>query len=425
MDVLGVGFLVLLGLVVAAAVVRSRSRVRPQPPQEPSAAEHEVPTFRVVALGVRGSGKTLLLASMYHQLQTPSGRSYFLSAPYDQVVLLNQWYSDASDTSKAWPSGTAVGGMRDFNFTVLARMSSGAPQAVMRLNYLEYAGGLLTDVQAPGSTAQADLLGRIESAHALIGIIDGYRLRQLLDGRAEGQARLQQSLTSMINLMLLTPKPVTFVITKWDLLRDIEVDEDARLRRVRKLLMFNQGFHDLVREHNTRRVVRLVPVSALGPDFAELDDAGMVAKRPDGEVHPTNVDVPLSAVVPDVFEQVELSMDRAELRAAFDRIRRQTRIGPAASLVELGSFVAGTAMRSLGALGMSAAFVGDAASELFRSRIDDRGEDRRARLERELSEAEQRLDEFRLARRKVLRELQHRIHVLEGRLPSSRLSSED
>jgi hypothetical protein len=383
-----------------------------------------VPTFEVVALGPRGSGKTLLLASMYHQMQTLSGRSYFLTAPYDQVVLLNQWFTEVADTSRDWPSGTAVGETRDFIFTVRTRTPSGTPHTVMRLGYLEYAGGLLTDAQAPGSTGQRDLLARIESANALLGIIDGYRVRQCLDGFAEGQMRLQQSLTAMISLMMLASSPVTFVITKWDLLQDIDVDEDARLRRVRKFLMSNRGFRDLVEAHSARRVVRLVPVSAVGPDFAELDAEGMIAKLPYGQIHPTNVDVPIAAVVPDLFEQVERSLDRAKLQAALERVRRQADLSPGAALAQLGGYVAKMAARALGPLGPHAAFLGDAAAELF-AVAGENADDRRQRLDRELREADRTVEEFQLARRRVIRDFQSRVDVLEGRLPSSRLSSED
>jgi hypothetical protein len=416
--VLVVAVAVLLG---TAGLVRWRRRREPAPVAPDG--DEGVPTFHVVALGPRGSGKTLLLASMYHQMQTQSGRSYFLTAPYEQVVLLNQWFTDVADTSKDWPSGTAVGETRDFLFTVRTRGPSGTPYTVMRLGYLEYAGGLLTDVQAPGATGQEDLLRRIDSAHALIGIIDGYRIRQSIDGHYEGQMRLQQGLTAMISLMMLASSPVTFVITKWDLLHDIDVDEEARLRRVRKFLMSNQGFYDLVQAHSARRVVRLVPVSAVGPDFAELDAHGLVAKLPDGQLRPTNVDVPLSAVVPDVFEQVERSMDRAKLQAALQRVGRNARPGPAAALAELGSFVAKTAGKVFGAFGPHAAFLGDAAAALFGS-VDDAVRDRQARLDRELSEVDRTLAEFQMARRRVLREFQSRVDVLEGRLPSSRLSSE-
>jgi hypothetical protein len=292
----------------------------------------------------------------------------------------------------------------------------------MQLGYLEYAGGLLTDAQAPGATAQQDLLDRIESAHALLGIIDGYRIRQCLDGHPEGIMRLQQSLTAMISLMMLASSPVTFVITKWDLLRDIDVDDDARLRRVRKFLMSNQGFNDLVEAHSAHRVVRLIPVSAVGPDFAELDPSGLVAKLPDGQMRPANVDVPLSAVVPDVFEQVERAMDRAKLQAALQQVSRQSRVGPAAALAELGAYVADTASKVLGPLGAHMSFLGDAAVELLGPGASS--DERQRKLDRRLSEVDAQLEEFQIARRKVLRDFQSRVDVLEGRLPSSRLSGE-
>jgi hypothetical protein len=418
--------IVLIGLaaiVLGAVLKRMRSHRRDAAPTGPPAAV--LPTFRVVALGSRGSGKTLLLASMYHQMQVPAGRSYFVTAPFDQVVLLNQWFTEVADTSRAWPAGTTVGETREFVFTVRSRAASGTVHDVMHLNYLEYAGGLLTDAQAPGSTGQADLVARIDSAHALLGIIDGYRVKQCLDGHHEGQMRLQQSLTSMINLMLLASCPISFLITKWDVLQDIDVDENARLQRVRKFLMSNQGFNDLVRAHSHHRVVRLIPVSAVGPDFAEVDDGGRIAKLPDGAMRPTNVDVPFAAVVPDVFEQVERRLDKAELQTALDRIRRQTRGGPLTALAELGTFVAQSAGKVFGPLsGPAAGFLGDAAVELLGATTDP-GAERRRRADRQISEAARTIEELHLVRRRVLRDFQSRVDVLEGRLPSSRLSGED
>jgi hypothetical protein len=417
-------------------LLRSRSKTRhgPDGGAEVSASSvvapgpdggEEIPAFSVVALGPRGSGKTLLLTSMYHEMHTFSGRSYYLIAPFDQVLLLNQWYTEVADTGRDWPSGSAVADTRTFSFTVQTRTASGKDLPVLALEYLEYAGGLLTDPQAPGSTAQSDLVARIESAQALIGIIDGHRIRQLLDGNPEGKVRLQQTMTAMINLVMRVEKPITFVITKWDLLRDIDADENARLLTVRKALMFNQGFRDLVQTHSARRVVRLVPVSAVGPVFAELDPNGVISKLPDGEMYPTNVDVPLAAVVPDVFEQVERSITQKEIQAAMERARRRTQLGPAAALVELGSFVARAAGRMLVGFGPQSAFLGDAAAALLGSRDGDDAIDRRLKIDRHLTEAQRELEEFHLARRRVLREFQSRVDVLEGRLPSSRLSGED
>jgi hypothetical protein len=416
-----VAVLVVAAALTVAALVRPRNR---PDPAASAALERGVPTFRVVALGARGAGKTLLLASMYHQMQTPSGRSYFLTAPYDQVILLNQWFTEVADTSKDWPSGTSVADTREFTFAVRTRAPSGALHSVLHLSYLDYAGGLLTDRQAPGATLQTELLDRIGTADALLGIIDGYRVRQCLDGHPEGRMRLQQTLTAMISLMMLAASPITFVLTKWDLLGDIDADEDGRLQIVRKLLMSNPGFRDLVEAHSAHRVVRLVPVSAVGPEFAEIDAHGQVTKLRDGHMYPTNVDAPLCAVVPDVFEQVERAMDRERLRAALADIRGQSRLSPAAALAQLGTYVLGTAGKALGAFGPSAAgFVGEAVTTLFG--VDDEGDvHRQLRVERRVDEADRALDEFHVARRKVLREFQSRVDVLEGRLPSSRLSGE-
>jgi hypothetical protein len=295
---------------------------------------------------------------------------------------------------------------------------------VLKLGYLEYAGGVLTEPRPPGEGFQEELLDRIRSADALFGIIDGFHLRQWIDGLPRGRNRLQHSLTTMVTLMLSEPRPITFVITKWDLLRDIDADEDGRLRMVRKLLMTNPDFRELVKVHSAHRVVRLIPVSAVGPAFAGLNSDGYVEKLPDGEMRPTNVDAPLSAVVPDIFEQVERRVDQDRLNALIDDVRRQTAGGPGVALAELGSYVARAAGLAAGALSpLYSVFVGEAVMELNKSH-DRRQAARQNLTERLLSEAERELEEFRSARRRVMRELRSRVDVLEGRLPSSRLSDE-
>jgi hypothetical protein len=411
-----------IAVLVSALIVRfvarlSRRRSRP-------AADPGVPTFRVVALGPRGAGKTMLLASMYEQLQTGGPRSYFLSAPYEEVMLLNGWYNDVSDPQRDWPSGTSVGDTRNFTFTVQTRVPSGTVHPVMNISYLEYAGGLLTDIQVEGSTAQRDLIEQVKEAHALIILLDGSRIRLAIDGRAEGLAGLHHSLTAMVGLTFMASCPVTFVITKWDLLRDIDDDENSRLQTVRKYLMSNQRFRDLATAFGSRRVVRLIPVSAVGYDFAEIGPDGSVTKLPEGQIHPTNVDVPLAAVVPDLFEQIHHDLEASQLSAALDRVRKRARLGPGAALAELGSFVALSAGRALSAVAPYAAFVGDASLELLGLANQGKGE-RIKHINEQVDSARREIDEVRSARRRVLRDFQSRVDVLEGRLPSSRLSRED
>jgi hypothetical protein len=420
--------LIVVGLVVSAAFqfFRNRRRVAARSADVAGAKAQEaaIPPFRVVALGPRGSGKTLLLASMYHEMRLPAGRGYFLTAPHHEMVQLSGWYNQVADVDRDWPEGTIAGDTREFHFDVRTRAPSGTVHTVMTLGYLEYAGGVLTEPRPPGEGYQEELLNRIESADALFGIIDGAHLRQWVNGDPRGRNRLQHSLTTMVELMISQPRPVTFVITKWDLLSDLDADEDGRLRMVRKVLMNNADFRELVKVHSAHRIVRLIPVSAVGPDFAGIDDEGRIAKLAGGEVHPTNVDAPLSAVVPDVFEQLEHSVDQERLSALMADVRRQTEGGPAAAVAELGSFVARAAGRVAGALSpVYAAFVGEAVMELTRSHEQSKS-DRQKLADRLLGEAEREIEEFRAARRRVMRELRSRVDVLEGRLPSSRLADE-
>lgn len=421
-------FVILVGLIVAAViqVVRRRRRLATGKTalDEAKTQEAAIPAFRIVALGPRGSGKTLLLSSMYHEMRLPGDRGYYLAAPHHEMLQLSGWFNQVADFDQDWPQGTVAGDTREFTFEVRTRAPSGAVHTVMTLGYLEYAGGVLTEPRPPGEGFQEELLERIRSADALFGIIDGFHLRQWIDGLPQGRNRLQHSLTTMVTLMLSEPRPITFVITKWDLLRDIDADEDGRLRMVCKRLMTNPDFRELVKVHSAHRVVRLIPVSAVGPDFAGLNSDGYVEKLPDGEMRPTNVDAPLSAVVPDIFEQVERQVDQARLNTLIEGVRRQTAGGPGAALAELGSYVARAAGLAAGTLSpLYSVFVGEAVMELNKSH--DRDKVARQNLtERLLSEAEREMEEFRAARRRVMRELRSRVDVLEGRLPSSRLSDE-
>ncbi|HEV7962327.1 MAG TPA: hypothetical protein VGP57_07280 [Actinoplanes sp.] len=421
-------FVILVGLIVAAVtqVVRRRRRLATGKTALDDAKTQEaaIPAFRIVALGPRGSGKTLLLSSMYHEMRLPGDRGYYLAAPHHEMLQLSGWFNQVADFDQDWPQGTVAGDTREFTFEVRTRAPSGAVHTVMTLGYLEYAGGVLTEPRPPGEGFQEELLERIRSADALFGIIDGFHLRQWIDGLPQGRNRLQHSLTTMVTLMLSEPRPITFVITKWDLLRDIDADEDGRLRMVCKRLMTNPDFRELVKVHSAHRVVRLIPVSAVGPDFAGLNSDGYVEKLPDGEMRPTNVDAPLSAVVPDIFEQVERQVDQARLNTLIEGVRRQTAGGPGAALAELGSYVARAAGLAAGTLSpLYSVFVGEAVMELNKSH--DRDKVARQNLtERLLSEAEREMEEFRAARRRVMRELRSRVDVLEGRLPSSRLSDE-
>ncbi|MFD9408440.1 hypothetical protein ACFWBN_15700 [Streptomyces sp. NPDC059989] len=389
--------------------------------------EEETPTFQVVALGLQGSGKTLLLASMYHRLKSTAGQSYFLKAPPDDVLQLNQWYSQMADTATeaGWPPGTAKGETRNFTFTVKSQVAVGVrPRPMLHLKYLEYAGELLTEPQAPGSTVQAELYDDIRQADAMIGIIDGNHVRQHLDGAPQGQVRLEQTLNALVPIMIEAECPISFVITKWDLLADLHPDEKVRLELVQDLLTSNDHFRSLVKIHSTARAVRLIPVSAVGPGFATVDSTGRIVKIPEGKIHPTRVDVPLSAVVPDLFDQVERRLGEDARAAFYAEARKRSQLAPmeaVASLVIFAGQTAGKAM--LAAFGPSmAVLTGNAVLSMFLDSTSDERTEWQGRLGQNLSQAEQNHQQFCDARRRVLEDMRRKVAVLEDQLPHSRLS---
>jgi hypothetical protein len=176
--------------------------------------------------------------------------------------------------------------------------------------------------------------------------------------------------------------------------------------------------------HGSTRIMRLVPVSAVGPGFATVDTEGDIVKVATAAVHPANVDVPLSAVVPDLFDQVEARLTRENLAALDAEAQRRRRQGPLEALTSLTAFggqIAGRAL--LSAFGpVAAVALGDTLLGLF---LDSRGGTaRQDAVAEELDAAGRRLDEMAAARRRVLHDMRRKVHVLEGRLPHSRLSQD-
>lgn len=411
--------LVALGYLLSAVLRRRRgasTRTRPDPTAAPA-----VPTFRVVTLGLQGSGKTLLLTSMYRRLHIPRDRGYYVTVPQDQLVELNRWYEQVSDTGRDWPAGTSRNEMREFEFSVMVHTRDAAVP-VVRIGYLEYPGELLTDRDAPGAMSQASLVDAIRKADALIGIVDGLRVLQAYRRDARARFILQTTLDAMINSMLAARTPIAFVITKWDLLDELHADENTRLHIVRDVLMGVDGFADLVRVHSDRRIIRLIPVTAVGHDFATLCD-GVVCKKPDGEFQPGNVDVPLSAVVPDVMQQVEMALDHDTRAAVRAEAERRARLRPAEALLAVGMFAAQRTGKVLLST-MGGGWLADAGLALFLDSYAPATPYDQRRMD-VLDEAERAADEVIQLRRRVLHGLRHQVSLLEARLPASRLGGAD
>ncbi|TDW79569.1 caspase family protein [Kribbella sp. VKM Ac-2566] len=394
-------------------------------PAAPPATARQVPMphFRVVALGIAGSGKTVYLSSMFHTVNVPTAtRSYFLETAAAQRIYLSKVFDEVSDTAEPWPRGTRTGETRELVFDCMS-FDRGTKHQVFTISYLDYAGELLETQQAAGSTGLSDLEARIRNAHGLLGMLDGYRVLQFLRGEPAGQRYFRSSIQPMTGMMAGATCPIHFVLTKWDLIRGfgepVDADDNLRLSLVRDALMNTAQLNALVETHSWEgRIIRLIPVSAVGPDFAQMDTDGRILKLPNGQLHPANVEVPLTAILPDLFRQVEQSLDPATRQqlAADARSRHEPRFSmtaflnlPAGATLgrRLQDVVGGSAGREV--VGMFLDWMAGMPTDEARAVGEQRRDARRQAATVEL------------ARARVLGEFAADLQRLEERLPASRL----
>lgn len=408
-------------------VATKSAKQRPEPVSNAAVAA-SVPTFRVVALGVSGTGKTVFLASMFRNLsfQAPD-RSFFLETELEQRVALSKVYSTVADTSQPWPSGTRIGQTREFLFDCVAFDEDRRKHQILQISYLDYAGELLEEEQAPGGTTLSDLKDRIRSAHALLGMIDGYRIRQLMLDEAAGRYYFEHSLEPMLGILQGAGCPIHLVITKWDLVRgfgeDAEADDNDRLALVAQKLMMHAHVSSLV-DHGAHRIIRLIPVSAVGPSFVEIDDNGQVVKRPNGRVRATNIDVPVCAVLPDLFRHVQMSLDDSIRKSLNSEIRHRLRAGAGEFGAALASFLkrpTGAALRSVMGSVAGKEFGNDAIA-LFVDWASRPFEDSGLVPGGFRTERERQLQAVRRTRSAVLNDFERAVLRLEARLPTSLLT---
>lgn len=408
-------------LVVGLVVMAVRRIVLRRNPPGPPSTDSSVPTFEVVALGLNGTGKTVLLSSMFHQLHVPlDGRPYYLAADPGQQILLSRTLASVIDTTKGWPLGTTQGETRTYSFDCKAQIRNEDVTA-FRINYLDYPGELWEDVK--DLAALGDLTAKVEAADALLGVLDGVRILQYLQGHPTGQAYLFAGIQPLIAMMSRATCPIYLVVTKWDVVREFgeptEADDNARLALVTRALMAVPQLRALIERPG---LVRIIPVSAVGANFAKVDPTGSMLKRPDGQFDPIDVEVPLAAAIPDVFARIEESLDastKAELSRA---VQERLKLTPADSLRAVAFVLSrplGVAVRGTVALTLGKDYGNDvvsAALDWIARPIQQKAVDVHAYR----GAAEQRMALVQQARRLVLNDMHTTVIRFEARVPASR-----
>lgn len=331
MDLIAIAAIVLgvliLGVVATMWTVGGATRSpKPEPARPPAQDADAPPTFNVVSLGLQGSGKTVLLSSMFHGLnyRSPS-RPYHLETRAEDAVVLARIRAQIIDPEKPWPASTPLPDKHEYPFDFVAYDAAERRRTILRMSYLEYAGEIFEGSSAESRAQLKEVEAHVREAHALLGLIDGYRLRQLLLSDPAADGYFQAVLLPMLGFMQRATCPIQLVVTKWDDLRDLgdgrPVDDGLRFKEVMSALMDIPQVKALVSFAGSRRL-RVIPVSAVGIHFADLDDGREPPKkRSNATLAPINVDVPLCAVVPDLLRQVESSLDEPLQR----RVRRYVR----------------------------------------------------------------------------------------------------
>jgi hypothetical protein len=380
----------------------------------------EPPLFRMVAVGPEGGGKSILLSTLFHQLSLPDpARAYRLDADLEHSAALSEIYEQVCDTSRGWPLGTNRGTMQEYVFDCVA---SGGHDPIMRINWVDYPGELLQPGTDISRESRVELETRVRKAHAVMAIVDGRRIRQLLRGEPDGARYFEATVRPMFLLLGKASGPIHLVLTKWDLVRDYgesaSATEQARLADVIAALSEFRHIRTLVRERHGR-VVRLIPVSAVGPAFADLDATGRVVKRRDGRLEPVNVDVPLCSFLPDLFKQILAAQEEAQRDDIDKEARRRLRRDTAVWLASLG-LVARRPTRLVLNWALAPLWpVGGPLTELLDTWATNNGtqilQAHAARTARDAETTRMRSD--------VIREFETRVHQFEETFPNCRLNS--
>ncbi len=251
-------------------------------------------TYTVIMLGPRGSGKTVYLASMYKKLSTQGKQGFFLEIDNaEKRKRLHNIYTQIAVEEK-WPKGTTFGEVSEWTFTCRVQTENLKIHSACRFNYLDYAGGRLTEEIEDEDT---DFESKLQNADALLGVLDGQRLRSLIRGEESGKLWLLKDLSNMLSIMQSSQKTIHFVISKWDTLID-----EYSLEQLRDRLLEIDEFRNLVQRRNQAHLpVRLIPISSVGMGFAKLQPDGSMAKT--GSLpNPFLVEMPLACILPDMIK---------------------------------------------------------------------------------------------------------------------------
>lgn len=289
------------GAVAVAGLVAIPWLHRDRPP-EPGPDADDSAVLRLVVLGYPGSGKTALLAAMFHSLSQDARHGITLRT--DPAHELHQDQHDQlRDLSERFENLNAVlpfpNAQHQVQRYALAFDVSSPEQRhalPVRLAYLDYSGEHLRDShRPPGLTTQ--LARELAAADVILGLVDGAKIASMMRSDPDTAA-----LTELRNLFKLLnehrEKTIQVVLTKWDLLAADDRDLGEVVRWIEQRVT---RFKDL-RRPDRDSPVRIIPTSAFGLNgFMKEPAAGRIQRDPARTWQPFQAGLPVACAVNEVL----------------------------------------------------------------------------------------------------------------------------
>ncbi|MEZ4865988.1 MAG: hypothetical protein R3C14_32030 [Caldilineaceae bacterium] len=268
-------------------------------------------TYRIIVLGASGSGKTFFLASMYKKLCIQNKEiGFFLEAVPEQRRELINKYSEIADPELDWPPGTLRKDVSEWRFLCRIQAPSQESYSAFELVYYDYSGEILTESMQGANESAVKVDSAIQQADAFLVLIDGQKVLHLLQDRPNAISRLDYDLSHILPIVQgSNAVPLHFVVTKWDLLQNYGVD----LSTVREQLEKFDQFSNIVNQRSGLEMpTRLIPISSLGPKFAELGPDGLLHKNKHEAPYPFQVEMPLACTLLDKFQITQSQLTNLE-----------------------------------------------------------------------------------------------------------------
>jgi hypothetical protein len=261
----------------------------------------------ILMLGFPGSGKTLLLAALYHYFALSGGHGITLIPDDKSERELSEMTGEIQDTSNPYlPGSTTLAETREWCFDVRVDWANGRERA-FELAYLDYAGEHVQKLAIVDQEEDPDekFMVALREASIVMGVLDGSKVLKLM---TEGySAPLVAEIGVLLRrLVLAEQKSVHIIVSKWDIL----VDPKTRRRYsatqiIGALEGCSEGFRNF-RRNPRLKSMRVIPVASLGDGFAEPDPADpeglRMIKKPGAQWRPRDAAIPFFCAIPDVIK---------------------------------------------------------------------------------------------------------------------------